>query len=124
MALPRGSGKSGSEHVWVRTLADLSWVLEAREGARSGATAQGLRPSSPSSVSPGHRQAVGSFLPSSLARTGGLPQFCFHSEGLSHFLLPAIDSGRCSYSHMSGWSPMEAGGTGTRADKLRSHLSR
>ena len=72
----------GSLYVWMKTLTDLAWDLEVREDTRSVATAQGMRHShSPSSASPGHHQAVGSFLPSSGAMTGGPSQFYFHGEG-------------------------------------------
>ena len=64
--------------MWTRT--DLSRVPEA--GKVPGMPDQGMRPSRIlCSASRGRRQAVGSFLPSSLAGTGGLPQFCFHCEG-------------------------------------------
>ena len=64
--------------MWTRT--DPSGVPEA--GRVPGVPAQGLRPSSIlCSASRGYGQAVGSLLPSSLAGTGGLRQFCFHCEG-------------------------------------------
>lgn len=95
-------------------LTDLSWVPEAREDIRSWATAPPLI----SRSLPG----VGSLFPSSLARTGGLPQFCFHCEG------------RCSASFTFSCLPSTVAGVGVltsqggllygeRQDNLRLYFS-